>query len=621
MKLLNFFVFCLLSMTIAGGQPYDEPERLPMSLRQLTKRLSVSQRVVLLNRVSFGFGMLFQADSSIYYGEKALLLAEENHLSLEMAKAHNNIGLAMQQLGVHAEAIREFELGTSIARRVGDKELIGRLSYGIGHSYYMMRLYKKGVSQQLNTLHHALKNNLLANTPIVYNDLGLMYMAQKKLDSSRYYFAKNLVMAARTNNEFMLMMANKNLGRVLLLKGLEREGQIYIWKSIEIATKSKVQHIRNSVTLSYECLAEYENTRKNYSKSIYYAKKALEVAQKFNATEDIYDVSKILYEASKALGNTDQALSYLELNQRTYEMMHERLETVNQQALENRLQIARQRLDIGILREEGKSSRQQSLWITVGLIVSVIVGLWMFGLYRLVGNQKNQIDSNNLILEQKVLERTHELEEAYLELKSAVTKGQTMERKLIAADIHDNLGGILSSVAIGMELIDQTGLSNRERQMLKNIKNQISDAYDEIRLLSHNLRPEILEKEGIKVALNRMVQRVTLLHKLEVFLDVCYTRVLPKAVEFNVYAIVTELLNNVLKHSGASKVIISLRENRNGVLVLKVEDDGRGLGNYAHTTKGDGMGIRNIQDRVDQINAIMTHSSISGRTVFSIDIP
>ncbi len=618
----TFFLPVLLWLTVSSvsGQMFNEPRQIQALLKQLEDELPVPSRIDVLNRLSYGYSQAFKADSGILYAEEALLLAEKYQLQKEMAQSHYSLGYAMQNLGIHSEAIEEFETGISLAAGAGDKSLTGWLKYGIGQSYYMMKVYAEALRRQHHTLTYAEENQLQEIIPIANNSIGNIFLWQRQADSALYYFTRGLEAARLFRNEFMTVVSYKNLGRVYLSQHDHENGFRVLRKSIEIGGNSKSEHTRTALTQSYECMAIYEYERGNYDKCIEYAGKSLELSKEFQTIEDMYDVSQVLYKAHRAKGNATGALTYLELSQQIHETMYKRLEVINRQALENRLQITRQRANINLLSEINTRKEQQQYWLILGLAFSLLAGIWLFWLYRLVGKQKEIIKANNLQLEQKVIERTGELELAYNEVETALTKGQTIERKRIAADIHDHLGGILSSASIGMELIDQKGLSDREKQILNNIRNQIHDAYDEIRLLSHNLKPDVVEKEGIRVAIDRMAQRISLLHNIRVVRDIRYTSVLSKTLEYNLYFVLMELLNNIIKHAGATQIDISIDETRNGLLQLQIEDNGRGFAETGEN-KRDGIGLTNIAERLAQVNGTIEYTSERGKTVFLIEIP
>lgn len=111
-------------------------------------------------------------------------------------------------------------------------------------------------------------------------------------------------------------------------------------------------------------------------------------------------------------------------------------------------------------------------------------------------------------MEVKIEERTRELKQAYDEIKEAMLNGQTIKRKRVTADLHDNLGSILSATGLSLETLDKTKLGSNEQVIFEQIKHQISNTYQELRLLSDNLQPEELEKYGLKNTLENCKRKL-----------------------------------------------------------------------------------------------------------------
>ena len=134
-------------------------------------------------------------------------------------------------------------------------------------------------------------------------------------------------------------------------------------------------------------------------------------------------------------------------------------------------------------------------------------------------------------------------------------------------------------------------------------------ALREMRLLLYELRPADLEEGGlisaIKLRLNTVERRVGLL--VDVQLDEC--KGMSPAHEIQLYHIIVEALNNVVKHAAATNLKLQLTQ-ANGNLYLQVVDDGQGF-DPAKTTGG--MGLRNIRERVAQLDGQLSVSSQPGK--------
>ena len=207
--------------------------------------------------------------------------------------------------------------------------------------------------------------------------------------------------------------------------------------------------------------------------------------------------------------------------------------------------------------------------------------------YRLT--QKQTQEAQSLTIET--------LQNKNAEISTAMLQGQTIERKRVAADLHDNLGSTLSSIKWSLEAIDKSKMDKSELEVHQNLSAMLQSAYNEVRLLSHNLLPEEFEKQGLAAALEYFVRRINQQKKIKFSLDIAENvGRLDKKVEFELYSICLELANNIIKHSKATEAKIALFKTE-GPLKLVVSDNG--IGTFKNDS--DGKGLKNVQARVDSL--------------------
>ena len=204
------------------------------------------------------------------------------------------------------------------------------------------------------------------------------------------------------------------------------------------------------------------------------------------------------------------------------------------------------------------------------------------------------------------------------EIKEASLGGQKTERRRIAADLHDNLGGMMSAIRLSIEAMDTATLSKKEKEVYDNVLTMTRQAYNDVRLLAHNLQPEELEKFGLTEALQRLI------HKLNDSQSIHFSLInnglgrLSKEVEFNLYSICLELSNNIIKHSGATEASFEFVDGGEQFQLL-VTDNGRG---FIQNNTSDGMGMKNIQERTEQMaGRLKIHSRPDEGTLFQFSIP
>ena len=210
------------------------------------------------------------------------------------------------------------------------------------------------------------------------------------------------------------------------------------------------------------------------------------------------------------------------------------------------------------------------------------------------------------------------LQQQNQQISSALLQGQTLERKRVAADLHDNLGSTLSALRWSLEAIDKTKLTQPEQSVYVTLNQQLNQAYDDIRLLSHNLLPDELAKQGLAIALTILID------KLNRNTPVRFHLLLPdtfqrhdQQTEFELYSICLELLNNILKHANATEVHLTLIQS-NTTLELLVSDNGVGLDGH----RKEGKGLQNVTARVDALGGAWAINSNPGEGVqHQITIP
>jgi len=210
------------------------------------------------------------------------------------------------------------------------------------------------------------------------------------------------------------------------------------------------------------------------------------------------------------------------------------------------------------------------------------------------------------------LTKNHEIQEALL-------KGQTIERKRVASELHDNVGSLLSAVRVSLLTLNSAKLPNRDQKVYLQIQEMVENACREVRLISHNLLPEELEKYGLEVALEKMVERLNFSTPIEFTLNTkgLKENFLDRKTAFHLYSICLELINNILKHSKATDAALTFRKNEN-ILELFVRDNGKGLQNYMK-----GKGISSIEERVEAMKGVLNIESVieeGTRTHISVPI-
>jgi two-component system, NarL family, sensor histidine kinase FusK len=360
---------------------------------------------------------------------------------------------------------------------------------------------------------------------------------------------------------------------------------------------------------------------KNYDKAIEFSNKSVKRTKNVRI---LYRDYQTLYHAYKAKNQSANALfaheKYIEFHEKLF---NEKL-AYEKSVLEKRFAEEKSEALLNKEKTEVLLQKKYKNYFIGGAILLTLISIGLFFNRKLlqtqkkkVEAQKNVIEELNEHLEEKVKERTAELQKSYDEIKEAMQKGQTLERKRMAADLHDNLGSLLTAINISLDNISPEHLTEREQKIYFNILSMTENAYSEVRILSHNLMPEELEKEGLENALKRMIQKINMNQSIRFELIINDLTYQNKSIDLNIYAICLEFIQNIIKHSRATESQISLFEKAN-TLWLEVRDNGRGI----HENQAKGIGLKNIQSRLENMGGELVIDSENDKgTRFLVSVP
>jgi signal transduction histidine kinase/streptogramin lyase len=193
------------------------------------------------------------------------------------------------------------------------------------------------------------------------------------------------------------------------------------------------------------------------------------------------------------------------------------------------------------------------------------------------------------------LERRQAAQQAFAR---QLLESQEGERKRIAAELHDSLGQNLLVIKNRALLHALTLPDKQTRTQFTEFSDAISQTLEEVRTISYDLRPSHLDQLGLRTALVAMIEKVSASSTIQFTHAVDeLDGLLRPGDEITLYRIVQECLNNILKHSGATKVALNLAV-RAGELALTIRDNGRGFMSDEETSRRAGLGLQSIAERV-----------------------
>ena len=254
----------------------------------------------------------------------------------------------------------------------------------------------------------------------------------------------------------------------------------------------------------------------------------------------------------------------------------------------------------GVWNEEGKTLRlrvlppfYQTWWFFSMVAAALIIVVWLAFRYRVA----------------QFRQRNEQQERFARELLAS----QEDERKRIAVELHDSLGQNLLVIKNRALLNAMTTTDEQGRERFNEFSDAVSQTLEEVRTISHDLRPPHLDQLGLRTALVAMIEKVgtsstiRFAHQIGE-LDGLFS----PGDEILLYRIVQESLNNIIKHSGATEAEIKATLT-DGQLTLSIRDNGRGFTPDGNERGRAGLGLQGITERVRILGATQSIHSAPGR--------
>ena len=370
---------------------------------------------------------------------------------------------------------------------------------------------------------------------------------------------------------------------------------------------SKKLEAHESELIANRGLSYYYQYKKKYILSKKYAHDALALSYKYNLRiqrQKLFDhLSNLAYSMQ------DRQLGEYYITQSTLlgdSLLNETIQKNNLE-LEKKYESEKKELIIKQLKLDKRNQqltinhkRSINFILIAGVATLLIILLLSYRTYT----QKRKLQQ----------QRINELEsEKQLTATEAVLKGEEQERTRLAKDLHDGLGGMLSGIKHSFTTMKGNLVMTPENhQAFERSLDMLDSSISEMRRVAHNMMPEALVRFGLNTALNDFCNDINQSGALKITYqsfgleDVA----IDQTVAITLYRIVQELINNTMKHSGATSAIVQLTKS-NEQLSVTVEDNGKGFDTSILKTN-KGIGWVNIHNRVEFLKGKLSITSKAG---------
>lgn len=487
--------------------------------------------------------------TALDYHYKSLKLNELLNDRRALASNYNDIGIIYKTTAQYDKALESYHLANSLAVELNLKRGIVMTLSNIGTIYEAKNKFKEAIFYYNSAYDKAIEFNITDAQAIVLNNLGEIYASNGKTVTAREFFSKTLKLDQQTGDKIGSVYSMINIAGTFVGTKDWDSAVIYYKSAEDIAKELRANQLLQSI---YSSLAQMYQEKHDYK-----------LALENYLTSNIYKDSLF--------------------NETSQKQMAEVEAKYKASQKDNEIQILKQEKlikDIEVQQHQAENIALISL-----LVLGTII---IFVLYKRHQAKQNAVFNAKLLAQKEDNLR-------------AVVVAQEEERKRIAKDLHDGIGQQLSGVRLGLaSMAENNELGDKSVQTMRNLTSVLDHTIQDVRNLSHQMMPRILQEDGLIPALEDMLDKTFRYSPIQYhFEHFGVDKRFAEQVEIGLYRITQELINNIIKHSEATQVSVQLLKNGK-ILVLLVEDNGKGFKTMKEKQKG--IGLMNITSRVETIH-------------------
>lgn len=547
---------------------------------------------------------------TLFYS-KVVYSQQITYTEKELLQFYNEATINMQN-GLNEKSLIQARSLLNKAILAQNNNLIARSYNTIAANFDALTEPEKALFYYKKSLIYAEKANSLELQNWIYNNLGNIYCFDKKqYEQGISYYIKSLYFSRNTNDTTQLFLTKLNIAWAYFDIGNFKEGLPYL----EYLIKHYEQQNDDSISVAYYMLIGIYNSHINENgKAKLNFEKAIENGRRLDEKSDL---SYAHQEYAKFLSkNGDFENAYVNLavyNKITDDFnAEERTRKANIAGINLEIDEYKREIDKIEIRSKQKEKQFYSEKARNKKIITIMLSLFVVSIilfYFFYQNtklkQKNKIKNIQNKIHQNII--------------NANIDGQENERKKVALFLHDTISASLSSAGMHLNVfMAQNKIVTDEILKTKFI---LDETHDQVRDLSHDLLPTLLVRFGLLYALDDLCEKYSnsTLH-FEYLNSISIKNRYNDKFETKIYFIISELLNNIIKHSQATLAQVILTESP-GELFIQINDNGKGF-DINKFNFVEGFGLNQIKARINNMNGQFDVKSKKNRgTSIKIKVP
>ncbi|ANI88286.1 hypothetical protein A9P82_02585 [Arachidicoccus ginsenosidimutans] len=546
----------------------------------------VTKLYALFNAVSYFLYINQQSDSGMLYLEKAKKY--ESQFNDTLYKSYYTLyAQALMQKENYREAADYYLKTIAIAEKLKDSAaIIG--NYGnLSVVYSQMDNYERALPIEKKCLDYYSAHGNNAYAFIGNTSIARTYYNMDNTDSAFYYYSKALALHdSGVNNPSVEIILYTNLGEIYSIKGDLKKAVYYfdLCKAPLQMMGSNEQQMIFTIYSSYAYAAKYQDASRN----IKALQNAIDTFTQQNNLMYVRDGYFNLYSIAQMQHRPEDAMKYYRQFDSTGKILSSEHNNRYIAELQTKYETQKKETQIQLQQKElqRKSLFNQMLLV---LLLAIVTGTAF------------------IVTRERLKRKRKEAEQQQRFTNQLLARGEA-ERSRVARDLHD---GLSQELLLLKNQVSSGG--NIQPEKIDNIIN-------EVRTISHNIHPVMLDQIGLKESILHICEQLMNTEQLFISTDIQYHNELSKEKELQLFRIIQEALNNIVKYASAHAAKIHICKNEN-IFITSIQDNGKGF-DVAEALRGkSSFGLQSIIERSKSMNGKALILSDNGGTIIKIEIP
>jgi len=636
------FVLLVLAMALSSPN-FSQPQKIIDSILKILPTQKDSVLVKSYNELTWQYRTV-NRNQGIGYGEKAIVLSKQINFATGEAQAYNDLGILYMDNQEMDKAIASYAKAIPIREKLNDKKGLAAVYLKIGIVYQKSGRFDKALENGLKSLetYEALKDDYGIATAL--NNVGIANQNIGNVDAALRYHERALSLREKINDRSGLATSYLAIGNIQFLNNDLPKAKYYTEKADSMGTL--VNNYEVMATAAHNLAAIYEKTGP-FEKGLDYAETALSIREQLGDVKAVVSTLNVWgtlliktkqYKPAEekllqALQLSDTLISCLPEKPRIYRSLIDLYEATGDYKKANemgRLQIQYKdsiytadmnlrfsemetKYETAVKEQEIQQQRfeiaKRNYWIAAIAALLLLGSLLGYSYYRRFKLKKEQQLQAEIMHQQDMATR-------------GILEAEENERERIARELHDGVGQMMSAAKMNLSAMegDLAFTNANQKNAFDRIVNLVDEGCKEVRTVSHQMMPNALLKKGLASAIREFIDKIdSRILKVDLYSEGLNERI-DTNTETVLYRVVQECVNNVIKHSGANHLDISLIKDTDGISVT-IEDNGKGF-DTQQKSASEGIGLKNIRTRIAYLKGTVDFDSKSGKgTLVAIHVP